>query len=110
MGRVRVSLELPAQVSFAEGLWYDVSRWPNFIDGFAHVRSVEGEWPGPGARVLAIAHERAPHGGIGPARDLAPVHSDLVPELGEDRLAREHPDRTGQGARLGDLLHAAQPG
>lgn len=51
MGTVRVTQELPAQVSFAESLWYDVSRWPAFVDGFGHVRKLEGDWPCEGARV-----------------------------------------------------------
>jgi len=52
MGKLKVSTELPAQVSFAEALWYDVRRWPAFVDGFAHVRSTEGEWPHTGARLV----------------------------------------------------------
>ena len=51
MGRVLVRIDLPGQVSTAEALWYDVSRWPNFIDGIHHVRKVDGDWPRTGAVV-----------------------------------------------------------
>ena len=51
MGRARATIELPAQVSAAEELWYDVRRWPSFVDGFAHLEKAEGEWPREGARV-----------------------------------------------------------
>jgi hypothetical protein len=46
MGKVRASVDLPGfRASEAEELWYDTKRWPVFIDGFAHVVSVEGDWP-----------------------------------------------------------------
>ena len=45
MGRVRASLDVAGTVSEAERLWYDQSRWPSFIDGFAAVVKTEGEWP-----------------------------------------------------------------
>jgi hypothetical protein len=51
MGRVNVSIDLPGQVSTAEALWYDLRRWAGFVDGFAHVRKVEGDWPREGAVV-----------------------------------------------------------
>ena len=34
----------------AEQLWHDRSRWPSWIDGFAHLEKLEGEWPEVGAR------------------------------------------------------------
>jgi hypothetical protein len=52
VGRVRVSIELPALASEAEALWYDTARWPTFIDGLHHIARLEGEWPHAGARVL----------------------------------------------------------
>ena len=46
MGKARASVQLPGfRASEAEALWYDTSRWPTFVDGFAHVVSKEGEWP-----------------------------------------------------------------
>lgn len=52
MGRARAHIDLPAQVSAAEALWYDTSRWPAFVDGFHHVEKLEGDWPRPGARLV----------------------------------------------------------
>jgi hypothetical protein len=49
---VRASIAVPALASEAEALWYDTTRWPTFIDGLHHVARLEGDWPGPGARVL----------------------------------------------------------
>jgi hypothetical protein len=34
----------------AEQLWHDPSRWASWIDGFAHLEKLEGEWPEVGAR------------------------------------------------------------
>lgn len=46
MGKVKASTDLPGfRASEAEALWYDIKRWPTFVDGFAHVVSVEGDWP-----------------------------------------------------------------
>ena len=51
MGKARASIDLPGQVSAAETLWYDLHRWPAFVDGFGHLERVEGDWPREGARV-----------------------------------------------------------
>jgi uncharacterized membrane protein len=51
MPTAKASIELPGQVSAAEALWYDVARWPAFVDGFHHVERQEGDWPREGARV-----------------------------------------------------------
>jgi uncharacterized membrane protein len=52
MGKARAKIDLPAQVSTAEALWYDVQRWPSFVDGFSHVAKLEGDWPRTGARLV----------------------------------------------------------
>jgi hypothetical protein len=52
MGRAQAAVTVPVQVSAAEELWYDVTRWPLFVDGFHHVAKVEGDWPRVGARVV----------------------------------------------------------
>ena len=49
MGRARATIDLPAQVSAAEALWYDTRRWPTFVDGFKAVVKAEGDWPREGA-------------------------------------------------------------
>jgi hypothetical protein len=46
MGKVKASVELPGvRASEAEALWYEINRWPTFVDGFSHVVSTEGDWP-----------------------------------------------------------------
>jgi hypothetical protein len=46
VGKVKASVVLPGfRASEAEALWYDTSRWPTFVDGFAHIVSTEGDWP-----------------------------------------------------------------
>ena len=52
MGVARDAIDLPVQVSAAEALWYDTSRWPSFVDGFGHLAKQEGDWPRPGARLI----------------------------------------------------------
>ena len=52
MGRVRVSILVPALASEAEELWYDTTRWATFINGLHHIARLEGDWPRAGARVL----------------------------------------------------------
>ncbi len=48
MGRVLATVTIAAMTSDAEALWYDQSRWPSFIDGFAHIVKQEGSWPEAG--------------------------------------------------------------
>jgi hypothetical protein len=36
----------------ALSLWSDVSRWPTFVEGFAHTLEHDPEWPAEGARVV----------------------------------------------------------
>ena len=52
MGKASASIELPVQISAAEALWYDVTRWPVFVDGFKSVAKLEGDWPHEGARLI----------------------------------------------------------
>ena len=33
-------------------LWTDVSRWPSFVEGFAHVVELDPEWPAEGSRAI----------------------------------------------------------
>jgi hypothetical protein len=41
-----------ASVADAEALWSDLRRWPGFVDGFASVGRIEGEWPRLRARLV----------------------------------------------------------
>jgi polyketide cyclase/dehydrase/lipid transport protein len=53
MRRIAVRRVLPgADVAQAEALWHDLDRWPGFVDGFASVGRLEGEWPQPGTRLV----------------------------------------------------------
>ena len=49
--KAKASIELPARVGAAEALWYDIRRWPAFVDGMHHIDRIEGEWPRVGAKV-----------------------------------------------------------
>src|SRR5213076_250958 len=51
VARARVTTEIEGRLREAEALWYDTSRWPTFIDGFAHLQSVEPGWPREGRLV-----------------------------------------------------------
>jgi hypothetical protein len=52
MGKARVALSFPGRVSEAEALWYDTSRWATWVDGFASVSKVDGDWPLVGSRLI----------------------------------------------------------
>ena len=52
MGRVRARIEVAGLASDAEALWYDLGRWPAFVDGLKHVARVDGDWPRERARVV----------------------------------------------------------
>ena len=52
MASARAQIEVPGPIVDAETLWYDTSRWPSFVDGFARVVKREGDWPDVGARVV----------------------------------------------------------
>ena len=41
-----------ASVDEAQALWFDLARWPSFVDGFGTLSRDEGGWPGPGARIV----------------------------------------------------------
>ena len=41
-----------ADVAQVEMLWHDLARWQGFVDGFASVGRLEGEWPQPGTRLV----------------------------------------------------------
>ena len=51
MGRARAAIEVGGSVEGAEALWYDLQRWPTFIDGFARVVRAEG-WPAAGGTLV----------------------------------------------------------
>ena len=59
MSRVTVSTHVPGgTVAAARELWFDVRRWPSFVDGFGHVVRQDPEWPAAGTLVW----QSTPHG------------------------------------------------
>jgi hypothetical protein len=52
MGKVGAEIDVIATVPVVEALWYDTSRWPSFVDGFARVVKVDGGWPQAGGRLV----------------------------------------------------------
>jgi hypothetical protein len=48
---VRVAQTFTGTVHEAERCWYDTDAWSAWVDGLAHVQSVEGNWPEVGAIV-----------------------------------------------------------
>jgi hypothetical protein len=36
----------------ARALWADPARWASFVEGFARVREVSGDWPNEGAKLV----------------------------------------------------------
>lgn len=41
-----------ASVDEAARLWFDLTRWPSFVDGFGSMGLWHGEWPNVDARVI----------------------------------------------------------
>lgn len=52
MSAVRRSIELGGTPLQAEALWYDVQRWPAWVDGFGQVVERRDPWPDPGGVVV----------------------------------------------------------
>ena len=52
MGRASATVSVPGRAADAEALWYDLARWPSWVDGFGHVVKREGDWPRVGARLV----------------------------------------------------------
>jgi hypothetical protein len=51
MGLARARVDVPGPIAPVEELWYDVARWPSFIDGMGHIQKTEGDWPRSGRLV-----------------------------------------------------------
>jgi len=52
MAETSVALDLAGTVEEAEALWYDLARWPSFVDGFGHVVRKEDGWPRSGTTLV----------------------------------------------------------
>jgi hypothetical protein len=49
---VRRAIDVPATVVEVEELWFDVRRWPAWIDGFDEVVELREPWPRAGGAVV----------------------------------------------------------
>ena len=56
MPRVKATIELPGRIYDAETCWYDVQRWPEWVDGLARVIEIRGDWPKRGSEVIWESH------------------------------------------------------
>ncbi|MDX6667270.1 MAG: hypothetical protein QOK04_650 [Solirubrobacteraceae bacterium] len=52
MGLASATVDVPGSVEDAEELWYDVRRWPTFVDGFGHVHRSDDGWPEEGTTLV----------------------------------------------------------
>jgi uncharacterized membrane protein len=51
MRAVSATQTFRGSVSAAESRWYDVARWPLWVDGLDHIVETSGGWPRAGASV-----------------------------------------------------------
>jgi hypothetical protein len=58
VSRVKAAAEVPGRISEAEALWYDLTRWAAFVEGFSHVKRVDPQWPEAGT----LTWDSTPHG------------------------------------------------
>lgn len=49
---VRAAREVVLAPDEAERLWLDTTRWPTFIEGFAHVLERDDSWPEQGSKLV----------------------------------------------------------
>ena len=52
MAQVGAAVELPGRVFETETCWYDLRRWPQWVDGLAEVLEIQGDWPRAGSVVV----------------------------------------------------------
>jgi uncharacterized membrane protein len=52
MGVARVTGFVPLPPHEAFELYADVTRWPTFVDGFAHAERLDDSWPQEGAKLV----------------------------------------------------------
>ena len=85
MKTVRASVVVPGRAREAEELWLDPARWASWVDGFAHVVLMEGEWPEPGSRLRWNSVPR----GRGLVEERAVVHTPgerIVLDVEDEKL------------------------
>jgi hypothetical protein len=74
MGSASVTLTFPGTVHEAESCWYDIARWPAWVDGLSRVLEVLGDWPGAGSSV----HWESGPSGRGRVRERVTDYEPLV--------------------------------
>jgi Polyketide cyclase / dehydrase and lipid transport len=81
---VRAAREVVLPPEEAEQLWLDVTRWPTFIEGFAHVLERDASWPEAGSKLV---WESLP-GGRGRVNEkvLSREEGELATRLVEDSM------------------------
>ena len=87
MGVARESITVEMAPARALALWTDTRRWPAFVDGFARLRGVQGEWPEAGSRLV---WESCPGGRGTVTETVLEYEADggrLVTEVLEDALS-----------------------
>ena len=52
MSSVGVALRFPGTVHDAETCWYDLARWPAWVDGLERIVDVGSDWPQRGGRIV----------------------------------------------------------
>lgn len=52
MRAVRASRTVTLGPAEARALWTDVTRWPTFVEGFAHIVSQDETWPAEGSKLV----------------------------------------------------------
>ncbi len=86
MTLVRRVVDVAGDVVAAEALWYQVERWPEWVDGCARVTDRADHWPRAGGRVV---WESLPHG-RGRVSEQARAHepgSGQTAEVNDERLS-----------------------
>lgn len=102
MPTVRAEALVPGPRAEAEALFYDLRRWPAFVDGFGAVAKVDGDWPEAGSRVLWDSKP----GGRGRVSEVVASHragEGQVVEVDDERLRATQTvsfAKQGEGVRI----------
>ena len=96
MGRVSATIVVHGPVADAEALWFDLDRWPAFMDGFAAVSSRDPAWPEEGSKLL---WRSTPHG-------RGNVHERVTARGAHDYEVEFHDDKLTGRQRVEFAEHA----
>jgi hypothetical protein len=87
MRTVRASVVVEGGAVEVDQLWHDPHRWASWIDGFAHVVKLEGEWPLEGARRVWSSRSR---GVVAETVVAHAVGDGQTLRVEDERVAGEH--------------------